>query len=73
MLSFPYEMSYNKIVLILIQSYCRKETGPRDGYSLVLSLQGKMEAHQFDIAYNQNLRAYESRVFGCAVCVGMAL
>lgn len=72
MLSFPYELSYNKIVLILIQS-CRKETGPRDGYSLELSLQGKMEAYQFDIAYNQNLRAYESRVFGCVMCVGMAL
>lgn len=65
-------MCYNKIALILIQSY-KKKTGPRDEYSLALSLQGKMEAHQFDIAYNQNLRAYGSRVFGCAVCVGMAL
>lgn len=65
-------MCYNKRALILIQS-CRKETGPRDGYSLVLFLQGKTEAHQFDIAYNENLRAYESRVFGCTMCVGMAL
>lgn len=70
-LSSSQETSHHKTTLTLSPAGGKLDLETRV-YSLVLSLQGKIEAHQSGTAHNQKVRASRGRVSVRAVCVRMA-